>query len=638
VKMRKLLTSITALTLVGGVFLGTPARTRATAGEYWISTATVGDGTSCAAPTHEYDQADPTKLFNDILSAILFDVDANNYMSVTIAICEAEDGSTQRYELDTDTDPTNNLSGAEITIVGVQWDATSEADFADMDDVVIDGDTDWSPFEFDNADVNIGYLSIENAWDDNTGAAIHFEQDDESQYELYLEHVAIDNSVIDQGLGAGVYAEGSVTIVDSYFTANEVDNGVGGELYGGAVYVYGDLSVEHSEFDSNIADDGGAIYVEDGSLTISDDSWFYDNEARDGYGGAVYATVGSPDTVTISSSMFGDPENDSQGNYSLYGGGDLYIDGGAAEDQVADLTISNSAFYDGTVNDGNGGSIASVCAATVLTGVTIRDSYASNDGGGLWASDDEGCSSDYSVTISNSRFLGTEAGVQGGAISNDQDDAESLKDVIVKGSYFYQNEAGSGAAINLDHANLTVSKSSFIENQINSDDGGAMEFCENDNITISSSRFEGNLSSNDGGAIQVNCGLETMRLAGNSFIENEAEYNGGAISIEGFNGSSILIATSNKFLGNKAEDSGGVFSVYLNASARDSSLLRNLKRNTFRANRADSNGDGDGSGGILRISYDDFDGRSPQRRLESALRSGNSVQGARIGLIVQYND
>jgi hypothetical protein len=129
-----------------------------------------------------------------------------------------------------------------------------------------------------------------------------------------------------------------------------------------------------------------------------------------------------------------------------------------------------------------------------------------------------------------------------------------------------------------------------------------------------------------------------MRLAGNSFIENEAEYNGGAISIEGFNGSSILIATSNKFLGNKAEDSGGVFSVYLNASARDSSLLRNLKRNTFRANRADSNGDGDGSGGILRISYDDFDGRSPQRRLESALRSGNSVQGARIGLIVQYND
>lgn len=638
-KMRKLLTSVTALTLVGGVILGTPARTRAAAGEYWISTAAVGGGTSCAAPTHEYDEEDGGKHFNDLLGAILDDVDTNNYTSVTIAICDADDSASQRYALDADTDPTNDVSGAEITIVGVQWDATSVSDVADMEDVVIDGDTDWSPFEFNDADVNIQYLTIENAWDDDTGAAIHFEQDDEDNlYVLELEHVAINNSEIEAGYGAGVYAEGSVTIVNGYFNANVVDNDIGGELYGGAIYVDGDLSVEQSEFDSNFADYGGAIFLTNGSLTVSNDSWFHDNEARDGDGGAIFASVGSPDTVTVTDSLFGDPDDGDEGNWAQYAGGDVYVEGNLSDGHVAELNVSNSRFHDGYVNDGSGGSIAAVCAEANLNRVTISDAYASGDGGGLWLSDVNGCESAYAVHITSSNFVSNTAEFQGGAISNDQAAAESLSDVVVKGSYFFQNGAEFGAAINLDETDLTVSKSTFKENETNEEEGegGAMELFNNDNITISSSQFEGNMS-DYGGAIKVNGGLGTMRLVGNSFLENKA-IDGGAVGVDGFNGSSVLIATSNRFLGNRAEDDGGAFTVYLNSSAKDSSLLRNFKRNTFRGNRADSNSDGDGKGNILLISYDNFRARSTLRRLESMFRSGNVLQGARIGLIVQLQD
>jgi hypothetical protein len=587
--MRKLLTALTALTLVGGVSLGAPARTLALVGSgvYWISTASVGAGSSCASPTHQYDATaeGEDQYFNDLLDDILTDVAEQEYASATIAICDADGGAQQVYEMNADTNPESNVEDVEITIAGVQWDATSEADVAGAGDVVIDGmntfDVEgaavggYSPFEFYNADVYIGYLTIRDAFDDNTGAAVHFFEDDPAFiYELNLDHVVIDGAWINEGIGAGVYAVGKVTIEDSTFTNNHAHAG-----------------------------DGGAVYVAD----------------------AV--------EVTISGSVFGDPGDDTNGNYSDDDGGDIYVEGDAV---VADLKISNSEFYDAEAGD-NGGSIAAVCAAAVLNGVTISGSMSYENGGGLWLRDND-CADDYTVTVSNSRFLSTFADDQGGAISDDQDwFTDSLTEVIVKGSYFYQNEAHMGGAINLDGTNLTISKSTFIENQDESG-GGVLEFCLNGAVTITGSRFDRNTSNGSGGVIRQNCGLQTLRLVGNTFTQNETEDDGGVVYIEGFSDESTFTATSNKFIGNLAEDSGGVFGVYVNSSAKDSTFLRGLRRNTYRGNRADSDRDGYGKGGILVIYYDDYDGRSTQRRLESALRSGNTLQGARFGLVHQIND
>ncbi len=562
--MRKLLTTLTALTLIGGVLLGAPARTLAV-GEsavYWISNASVGAGTGCASPTHEYISGDLTARLNDLLDNILDEVAEEDYASVTIAICEADDGAQQVYEMDDDTDPEVDVAGAEITIAGVQWDATSEADVADAGDVVIDGNEDYSPFDFNNADVYIGYLTIRDALDDNTGAAIHFEQDSPGFiFELNLDHVVIDGAWIDNGNGAGVYAEGSVTIADSTFTNNSADNG-----------------------------SGGAVYVADAIA------------------------------VTISDSVFGDPNDDSLGNFADNYGGDIYVTGGGA---LADLSISNSQFYDAYAEDESGGSIAAICAASVISGVTIRGAEADGEGAGLYFNDESGCGADYTVTVTNSRFLNNDADYQGGAISDGQDDSESpLTEVIVSGSYFYQNEADLGAAINLDGTTLTLSDSTFIENHA-VDDGGALELCRNEAVTVTGSRFVGNSSGSSGGAIQVNCDTANLTIESNQFQRNTTVGQGGAIRVQtGMSGTSI---TRNTFTGNSAEQGGA---VSINDGEVDS-YLWSISRNTFTKNRATLNG------GALHMALDNS-GNVVTPNVKKNRFRGNSAPAA--GAVVVESD
>jgi predicted outer membrane repeat protein len=548
--MRKLLTTLTALTLIGGVLLGAPARTLAVGGSavYWISTASVGAGTSCASPTHQYATVEG-QYFNDLLDLILADVDTEDYDSVTIAICDADNGAAQVYEMDFDTDATDDVSGAEITILGVQWDATGgEEDLAGTGDVIIDGNGSWSPFEFENADVNIGYLTIDNAFDDDEGAAIHVYQNQLGFiYELKLEHVAIDNASINSGDGAGVYAEGIVTIIDSTFTNNDANDG-----------------------------SGGAIYVEDAvSVTIAN-STFTSNAADVGPGGAIY--VSDAVSVTISDSVFGDPNDTSSGNLSDGSGGDVFVYGGLG---LTDLSISNSQFYDAYADD-SGGSIAAICAESVISGVTISGAETDNRGAGLYFDDDSGCTTDYTVTVSNSRFLSTDASDQGGAISDGQDDEGPLTEVIVSGSYFYQNEADSGAAINLDYTNLTVSNSTFIENHATQYGGGAFELYNNETVTITGSRFDGNTSvGSSGGVIRQNGVVDSLRLVGNTFTQNTTEGSGGVIYAED---TESLTIESNKFQRNTALEQGGAIRVQFGTSGTS------ITSNTFTGNSAEQGG------------------------------------------------
>ena len=563
--MRKFLTALTALTLVGGVLLGAPARTLAAGGSavYWISTAAPGAGTGCASPTHQYATVED-QYFNNLLDDILADVDAENYASVTIAICDADNGAEQVYEMVGDTDATDDVSGAEITILGVQWDATEGVeDLAGAGDVTIDGNGSWSPFEFENADVNIGYLTIDRPFDNNEGAGIHVYQDDPGFiYELKLEHVAINEAYLDSGDGAGVYAEGIVTITDSTFTDNVANSG-----------------------------NGGAIYVAD----------------------AV--------SVTISDSVFGNPNDDSLGNFADNYGGDIYVTGGGA---LADLSISNSQFYDAFAEDESGGSIAAICAASVISGVTIRGADSDDgDGAGLFFNDNSGCEADYTVTVTNSSFLNNDADYQGGAISDGQDDSESpLTEVIVSGSYFYQNEADLGAAINLDGTTLTLSDSTFIENHA-VDEGGALELCNNEAVTVTGSRFVGNTSENSGGAIQQNCETGNLTIELNQFQRNTAVDQGGAIRVQtGASGTSI---TRNTFTGNSAEQGGA---VSINDGEVDS-YLWSITRNSFTKNRATLNG------GALHMALDNS-GNVVTPNVKKNRFRGNSAPAA--GAVVVESD
>jgi predicted outer membrane repeat protein len=503
------------------------------------------------------------KRFNDVLDLILADVDAENYASVTIAICDADNGAEQVYEMDADTDPTIDVAGAEITILGVQWDATEGVeDLASAGDVTIDGSGDWSPFEFENADVNIGYLTIEDASDYDTGAAIHFSDTALGFiYELTLDHVVINDAYLEEGDGAAVYAAGGiVTITDSTFTDNSADNG-----------------------------SGGAIYVAD----------------------AV--------SVTISDSVFGNPNDDSLGNFADNYGGDIYVTGGGA---LADLSISNSQFYDAFAEDESGGSIAAICAASVISGVTIRGAESDDDGAGMYFNDDSGCGADYTVTVTNSRFLNNDADYQGGAISDGQDSSDSpLTEVTVSGSYFYQNEALLGAAINLDGTTLTLSDSTFIENHA-VDDGGALELYNNEAVTVTGSRFVGNTSGSSGGAIYA-ASIESLTIGSNQFQRNTAAGQGGAIRVQwGTSGTSI---TRNTFSGNSAEQGGA---VSINDDEFDS-YLWSISRNTFTKNRATLNG------GALHMALDNS-GNVVTPNVKKNRFRGNSAPAA--GAVVVESD
>jgi predicted outer membrane repeat protein len=493
--------------------------------------------------------ANANKRFNDLLDLILADVDFENYASVTIAICDADNGAEQVYEMDGDTDATDDVSGAEITILGVQWDATGEEDLAGTGDVTIDGSGGFSPFEFANADVNIGYLTIDDAFDNNTGAGIHFSDTALGFiYELTLDHVVVN----DADLAAG---------------------------------------------------DGAAVYAAGGTITITD-STFTDNSAADGRGGAIY--VSNAVSVTVSDSVFGNPNYDI-GNFASDGGGDIYVSGGAG---LATLSISSSQFYDAYAY-GSGGSIAAICAESVISGVTISGAQSDGNGAGLYFDDGSGCGADYTVTVSNSRFLNTDADDQGGAISDGQDGDGPLTEVIVSGGYFYQNYARAGAAINLDYTNLTVSKSTFIDNSAGSWGGGVFELCENETVVITGSRFDGNTSVGSGGVIRQNCGVDSLRLVGNTFTQNATEDSGGVVyagntesltiqsnqfqrntalnqggAIRVQDGTSGTLIISNTFTGNSAEQ-GGALSI--NDGAVDS-YLWSITGNTFAENRATMNG------------------------------------------------
>ena len=397
--MRKLLTAFTALTLVGGVSLGAPARTLALVGSgvYWISTAPVGegmdDGTSCASPTHQYDATaeGEDQYFNDLLDDILTDVAEQEYASATIAICDADGGAQQVYEMDADT-PLINVEGVEITIAGVLWDATSEADVAGAGDVVIDGmntfDEEgaavggYSPFEFNNADVYIGYLTIRDAFDDVAGAAIHFEQgDSEFIYELNLDHVVIDGAWINDGGGAGVYAEGSVTITDSTFTDNRANGGDGGAIYASAGVELAALT----------------------TLTISN-SQFYDSSAS-GSGGAIYTPAELFESLTIESNKF-------QRNTAGSQGGAIRVSRGTSGTSITRNTFTeNSAEQGGAVsiNDGE------------------DDSY-------LWS-------------ITRNTFTKNRATLNGGALHMALDNSGNVVAPNVKRNGFKRNSAPAAGAV-----------------------------------------------------------------------------------------------------------------------------------------------------------------------------------------------
>ena len=318
--------------------------------------------------------------------------------------------------------------------------------------------------------------------------------------------------------GGAIYNEGTLTLEDSDFTYNKAAS-TSGSSRGGAIYnaatnakgdtVAGSVTINGDvDIIGNSAGWGGAIWNE-GTLTFNNNGQqvtFGGNSATavNAGGGAIYnnGSIG-----TLSHMLF-------QGNSADMGGAinNSWLDGKGGQIE----TITNS-FFVGNVGK-NGGAIRSNYHIGSITGVRFERNVSAN-GGALWNGSLATIDKIGSVeTINDVQFLYNAATAsskgdrQGGAITN-------------------------GGVINL------VSNTDFIGNQAG-DIGGAIANAESQagktaTITLQNVLFDSNSAGKNGGAIHNVSGSVVNLMGNNTFVNNFAGgvandiHNLGTLNIKG---------------------------------------------------------------------------------------------------------
>jgi len=235
---------------------------------------------------------------------------------------------------------------------------------------------------------------------------------------------------------------------------------------------------------------GGAIYVNQGTLTIND-STFFSNISTDTNvdnlgGGAIY---GIQSTITINNSYF--ESNSSQ------------TEGGAIENEGGDLQVTYSSFQNNTALN----------PSSITTGGAISSHGRTGIGDG-------------SVIISNSVFTNNTADYSGGVYAFYH--ANGVKTIV--NNHFINNHADHAGALTVasgSSVNFIVSHNIFVDNQVTGG-GGAIWFHSGTIGTVDNNMFYNN-SANTGGALNIGFAAR-VTARHNTFVGNTAP-NGGSVYI-----------------------------------------------------------------------------------------------------------
>lgn len=250
--------------------------------------------------------------------------------------------------------------------------------------------------------------------------------------------IIIDNSIFNYNdgddTGGGIStADSNVTVENTYFTNNTA--GYGGAIYSRCDYVNCQMDIKSSYFEDNKANIGygGAVRVY-GSMNVTiDDCEFIGNEvsAEDAYGGGIGVQSQGNTPYYITNSIF-------KYNHANADGGAICFN--TCPECFISIEIESCVFENNTASDGNGGGIAYF----VPTNTSIVDSvfsynYASDYGGGIHIYSD-GASNLY---IYNSTFFKNAIdSYYGGGCS-----VATIAGTIlskVENCYFEENSANSG--------------------------------------------------------------------------------------------------------------------------------------------------------------------------------------------------
>ena len=267
----------------------------------------------------------------------------------------------------------------------------------------------------------------------NSGGAIYVKKEGSNTTTLtdtsFTNNVANNNG--STAGGGAIYNKGIVKLLQGVFFKDNSTGGVGGAIYsdnnleidpgsqavfennqagrnGGAIYAKGTTVIKNTRFEGNKSNltttgstsGGGAIFNQ-GTLSISDDSVFYNNETQSN-GGAIY----SEKTFSISDTEF-------NSNTAAEKGGAIYAKG-----STSGISILNTDFIgnkaNGTSSSPGGGAIYFQDKATdAVIDKSIFDSNEAENGGALYINN-----TGTTLTITDTDFTDNTAATKGGAIFN----------------------------------------------------------------------------------------------------------------------------------------------------------------------------------------------------------------------------
>lgn len=295
--------------------------------------------------------------------------------------------------------------------------------------------------------------------------------------------------------GGAVYAySAALTVNNCTITGNTAEAGGGIAAYGSAVTITG------STIDGNTGEyGGGGLYIDSGTLHISD-STISGNEAKnDSSGGGIYALTldFTLDKATVTK------------NSARFGAG-INLNG-------AEGTISNSAITGNTgVSGGKGGALYVADSILALTGTELSGNKTSLGAGAI--------------------VLGGEVTLSGGKVVNNEADA-------------------TGGALYLNNGILTVDGTLINGNSAKYWGGGI--YMRQATLTLTGATISGNAAEQNGGGLTVAGPDSVVQVNGGSIAANEAgDAAGGLYQIDG----SVTLAAAT-VSGNEAPTGGGVLIV-----------------------------------------------------------------------------
>jgi predicted outer membrane repeat protein len=336
--------------------------------------------------------------------------------------------------------------------------------------------------------------------------------------------------------GGGIFNEGVLTLINTTLSGNTASDD------GGAIYSsFGTVTLTGATVSNNTASQsGGGIYNEGGPMVIGT-SIFSGNTASGGGAISSHTTA----TTTIINTTFSDNTASAGGgaisnfdtpmtltNVTLSGntgrdGGAIYNNNDESELKLIHCTLTDNTASGSTAFGGSGGGIYVASGTLTMDTTIISDNAAAGNtstggsGGGIYFADE-----DHPMTLTGSTVSDNRASEDGGGIYNvdKRNGMLTLAYSTVSGN----RAADDGGGIYNESSIMTITASTISGNRA-SGDGGGIEAVNAAFLLITNSTISGNTASGDGGGIAS--ASADMVIASSTISGQQAARGGGIYSV-----------------------------------------------------------------------------------------------------------